>query len=190
MLQPDSAEDNDLVTWTLAGRRDAFAALVRRYQRPIFGVVYRLTGDRAVAQELAQETFLRAYQSLFSFDLARPFAPWLYRIATNLGLNWLKRKRVPTVSLDQESPAPRVQVPDATPGPEAQLLQAEFRARLWQELAALPPEFRAVIELRHGEQLSYQEIAERLNVPLSSVKVRLFRARQRLRKRLENEDDV
>jgi RNA polymerase sigma-70 factor (ECF subfamily) len=190
MMQPDDVEDCDLIARALAGQRDAFAALVHRYQRPVFSIAYRLTGDRAVAQDLAQEAFLRAYQSLSTFDLGRPFSPWLFRIATNLSLNWLKRKRLPTVPLDQVVPGQGVPVPDDSPGPETLVLQAEFQARLWREVTALPPEFRAVIELRHGQQLSYQEIADRLNIPLSSVKSRLFRARQQMRKRLEGENDI
>ena len=122
------------------------------------------------------------------------FHPWLYRIVTNLSLNWLKRKRLATISLDQAAPGlgndNPLQVPDTAPGPEALVLQAEFQARLWQEVAALSPEFRAVIELRHVQQLSYQEIADRLDIPLSSVKSRLFRARQQIRERLEGMDDI
>lgn len=194
MVQPDDVEDRDLIARTLAGQRDAFAALVHRHQQPVFSITCRLTGDREVARELAQETFLRAYRSLSTFDLERPFAPWLYRIATNLGLNWLKRRRLATVSLEQAAPGWENrferELADSSPGPEALILQAERQARLWQEIAALPPEFRAVIELRHVQGLSYEEIARVLSISLGSVKSRLFRARQRLRKRLRDEEGI
>lgn len=194
VVQPDDAQDHDLVSQTLAGGHDAFAALVQRYQRPVLSIAYRLTRDGAAAQELAQEAFLRAYQSLSRFDQTRPFAPWLYRIVTNLGINWLKRKRLPVIPLDQAASDPDesvgFQAPDTSPGPEEQLLLAEQQARVWRAIAALSPKFRTVVELRHVRQLSYQEIADELDIPLSTVKVRLFRARKRLREHLESEDDV
>ena len=101
MVHPGNVEDCELVVRTLAGRREAFAALVRRHQRAVFSIPWRLTGDREVAEELAQEAFLRAYQSLATFDVTHPLAPWLYHITTNLSLNWLKRKQLPTVPLEQ-----------------------------------------------------------------------------------------
>lgn len=181
----DETEDGKLVAKTLAGERDAFAVLVERYQRSVLGIAYRLSRDRVVAQDLAQEAFWRAFRSLCTFDQSRPFAPWLHRIVTNLGLNWLKRKRLPTVLLEASDQG--IQVTDASPGPEDVMLEAEFHAWLWEAVAALPPEFRSVIELRHARQLSYQAIADKLDIPLSSVKSRLFRARQQLRKSLESD---
>lgn len=189
MMRPGDVEDRDLVVRTLAGHREAFGELVHRHQQPVFSIACRVTEDREAARELAQEAFLRAYQALARFDLGRPFAPWLHRIVLNLSLNWVARSRVTTVSLGQEDDV-AFQMPDDAPSPEALLLQAERDARLWQEVAALPPDFRAVIELRHVAQLSYQEIADRLNIPLSSVKSRLFRARQRLREGLKTEDSI
>lgn len=165
MMRPGDVEDRDLVARTLAGHREAFGELVRRHQQPVFSIACRVTGDREAARELAQEAFLRAYQALARFDLGRPFAPWLYRIVLNLSLNWAARSRVPTAALDEEEDV-AAQMPDSAPSPEALLLKAERDARLWQEVPALPPDFRAVIEWRHVGQLSYQEIADRLNIPL------------------------
>lgn len=133
---------------------------------------------------MAQEAFVRAYQALDHFDSERPFAPWLYRIATNTALNWIKRRR-PEVALDEGAP-----LADTTPSPEAQAIAAETSARLRAAIAALPLNYRAAIELRHFQGLSYQEMSAALGAPLSDVKSWLFRARRRLRKILVDEGGV
>jgi RNA polymerase sigma-70 factor (ECF subfamily) len=182
-------DERALVRRSLGGEDDAFASLVRTHQSAVFNIAYRLAGDREVARELAQETFLRAYRALDTFDLNRSFAPWLYRIATNLSINWIKRARVPTIPLDapasnDKAGSERIQIPDSSSEPAAQFMQAEMQAQLRQEIVSLPPDYRAVIELRHYQELSYEEMAETLNLPLGTVKTRLYRARRLLRDRL------
>jgi RNA polymerase sigma-70 factor (ECF subfamily) len=176
-VRPDDLVDRNLVARSLAGDRRAFGAIVRRHQQVVFGIAYRASGDREVAAELAQEAFLRAHQALGSFDPERPFSPWLYRIATNLSLNWIARRRVETVALSEES-TPRA-AHRATP--EDRVLELERAAIVETAIESLPADFREVIRLRHGEELSYQEIADRLGIPTSSVKSRLFRGRNVLK---------
>ncbi|MFQ6057676.1 MAG: sigma-70 family RNA polymerase sigma factor [Anaerolineae bacterium] len=182
--------EGELIARTLEGDKGAFGALVQRYEGAIFNMAYRMTGQREAARDLAQETFLRAYRALGSFQQDKPFAPWLYRIAINLCLNWQKKRRLPQVSLDLPLATAEgevaLELPDETAAPEVVFARREFQARLRQEIAALPPDFRAVIELRHFEELSYQEMAQVLDVPLSTVKTRLFRARRMLRDRVED----
>jgi RNA polymerase sigma-70 factor (ECF subfamily) len=172
----------DLIARTLLGDTDAFAVLVSSYQAAVIRVAQRLVGEKQEAEDVAQETFIRAHKALPTFDRSRPLGPWLYRIATNLSFNRLKRRRS-TVALlgDDNEPLP---LPDAAPGPEGYLLRSEAQARLRREVTALPDHYRRVIELRHFSDLSYQEIAEELDVPVSDVKSWLFRARKRLRHRL------
>lgn len=182
-------EERALVARTLAGDDDAFAALVRIHQATVYNIAYRLVGQRETARDLAQETFLRAFKALDTFDPNRPFGPWLYRIATNLSINWVKRVRLPTVSLDAPHPAggddaEPLAIPDTSAEPAARFDQAEMQTQLRKAILSLPPDYRVVIELRHFQEMSYEEMAEVLNAPVGTVKTRLFRARRLLRERL------
>lgn len=182
-------EERALVARTLAGDDDAFAALVRIHQATVYNIAYRMVGQRETAQDLAQEAFLRAFKALDTFDLKRPFGPWLYRIATNLSINWVKRARLPTVSLDAPHPAvgndaEPLAIPDTSAEPAARFAQAEMQTQLRKAILSLPPDYRVVIELRHFQEMSYEEVAEALNAPIGTVKTRLFRARRLLRDRL------
>jgi RNA polymerase sigma-70 factor (ECF subfamily) len=175
----DEAAQQELVRRAKHGNTAAFGQLVTQYQQAVYNIAYRLTGNRQEAEDVAQEAFVKTYQALDRFDTQRPFAPWLYRIATNTALNWIKRRRLES-GLDEET------VPDGTtPNPEVQAITAETTERLRAAIAGLPPDYRAAIELRHFQGLSYREMSEALNVPLSDVKSWLFRARRRLRKALE-----
>jgi RNA polymerase sigma-70 factor (ECF subfamily) len=179
-----SLPDHQLVALTLNGRPDAYGELVRRHQTSVYNIAYRLAGDRQEALDLAQEAFVRAFTALASFDRQRPFGPWIGRIATNVTLNWLQRLQVLTVPLAREPLDERVeaqQLPDFSTEPERVYLAGELQAQLRQAIVALPPRYRAVIELRHFQECSYAEIAEVLHLPISDVKSDLFRARRLLR---------
>jgi RNA polymerase sigma-70 factor, ECF subfamily len=183
--------DGQLVAQTLAGRPDAYGELVRRHQTAVYNVAYRLVGERQDALDAAQEAFVRAYNALHTFDGARPFGPWIGRIVTNVALAAAGRRRLPTVPLarlfgDGEDGAERA-LPDPAAGPEGAFLAAERGAQLRAAILALPPHYRAVLELRHFQDRSYEEIADILGLPLSDVKSHLFRARRALRARLEAE---
>jgi RNA polymerase sigma-70 factor (ECF subfamily) len=182
--------DHQLITRVLSGQPDAYGELVRRYQAAVYNAAYRLVGDQQDALDLAQEAFVRAYSALGSFDMARPFAPWINRVAVNTALNWLQRRRVPTVPLARgPASAPEAntewQLADDSAEPERVYLAAEQQAQLRMAILALPPHYRAVVELRHFQDRSYEEIAETLGISLSDVKSHLFRARRLLRERLE-----
>jgi RNA polymerase sigma-70 factor (ECF subfamily) len=186
VAQPTDAQ---LVAQILAGDPSPYRLLVERHQQAVYNAAFRLLGNRDEATDIAQDTFLRAYQGLNSFDPARPLSPWLCRIAINLSLNRLKRQRS-TVSLDANASGARLELPDLSADPQRQLLHTERHERLHQAILALPPEQRVVIELRHFQEQSYAEIAARLDLSLANVKSRLFRARQQLRQLLENGEDL
>jgi RNA polymerase sigma-70 factor (ECF subfamily) len=186
MQAAEATPERQLIERTLAGDDSAFGQLVDQHQGAVFNIAYRMLGNREEAKDVAQEAFWRAYRGLSGFDLDRPLAPWLYRIVTNLSLNRLRRYPPPTVSIDAPPPgrtddAEPLPVPDPSAGPPEHLLQAEVQAQIRQALLALPPADRAVIELRHFQGLSYDEIAAAMGASLSSVKSRLFRARRKLR---------
>src|SRR5262245_30929131 len=181
----EALADRQLVAQALNGRPDAFGDLVRRYQGAVFNVAYRLVGERQEALDVAQDAFVRAFHALGTFDQERPFGPWMGRIATNVALAGLQRRRVRTVSIrrtlgasEEES---EVAPPDAGGGPEEEFLVAERGAELRGAILARAPQYRAVIELRHFQERSYEEIAATLGLPLSDVKSHLFRARRMLR---------
>ncbi len=175
--------DRQLVQRSLHGKMDAFGMLVQQHQGSVFNVCYRMLGERGLAEDLAQDTFIRAHQRLETFDIERPFGPWIRRIATNLCLNHLKRNRPITQPLDDEL---TTSTRTTSSNPEIAHLQLERSQTIRQALSELPPHYRAVIELRHYQDMDYQEIADTLKLPLNTAKSHLFRARKLLAKKLEN----
>jgi RNA polymerase sigma-70 factor (ECF subfamily) len=175
------ATDRELAERIQRGDQDAFAELVRLHQSAVFNVAYRFLGNVHDAEDAAQETFLRAWRFLDKFDKDRTLGPWLKRICVNVCLNRLETTR-PVQPLDPEGPQPS----DPSPGPEAQTSHRSTTDRIRLELTSLPPRYRAVIELRHFQELSYEEIADTLQRPLSDIKSDLFRARKLLADRLQD----
>ena len=170
----------------------AYGELVRRYQTAVFNTAYRLLGRQVEAEDATQEAFLRAYKALDRFDLARPFAPWIKRITTNLCLNWLESAKVKPQILAAElsrddRPVSMDDWAQTAPSPEQTLVREEQSIRLHQAILALPPRYRVAIELRHFQELSYEAMAEVVERPLSSVKSDLFRARKMLAEKMKEE---
>lgn len=180
------SDDQSLLQAAGGGDTAAFGQLVGRYQRAVFNVAYRLVGNRPDAEDLAQESFLRAFRAMDRFDLSRPVGPWLKRITTNVCLNWLEMKRLRPESQEADLDGDGLDQWDShSPSPEQHLLHNEQAGLIRLAILQLPPSYRAVIELRHFQELSYEEIAETLQRPLSSVKSDLFRARKLLAEKLE-----
>lgn len=173
--------DRDLAERIQRGEQDAFAELIQQHQQAVFNVAYRFLANVHDSEDAAQETFLRAWRFFDKFDADRALAPWLKRICVNVCLNRLETNR-PLLPLDDELPPPR----DPNPGPESVTDKRGLESRIRVELASLPPRYRAVIELRHFQELSYEEIAAALNRPLSNIKSDLFRARKLLADRLKD----
>ncbi|HKY83863.1 MAG TPA: sigma-70 family RNA polymerase sigma factor [Anaerolineales bacterium] len=170
----DEASDRQLVVRTRSGEANAFGDLVRRYQTSVYNVCYRLLGDPQEAEDLAQEAFLRAYRRLGSYDDQRPFGPWMRRVAANLCLNALQARKA-TLSFQEEFD----EVPgDVSESPEPSGERTEEVERVRRALLRLPAHYRAVIELRHYQEMSYDEIAGALGIGPGDVRTRLFRARR------------
>jgi RNA polymerase sigma-70 factor (ECF subfamily) len=180
------SSDRVLAELSRGGDPAAFGELVRRYQTSVYNVCYRLLDERRAAQDLAQEAFIRAYERLRTYDVERPFGPWMRRVAANLCLNQLARTSPPSVSLDDERDEPRA---PAGSDPAVAHEQSESAEDLRAAIARLPPKDRAIIELRHFQEMTYDEIAALLKMPLSDVKSHLFRARKRLAEDLRPETD-
>ncbi len=177
-------EELALIRRAKKGDGGAFSDLVRTYQKRIYRLVYRLCPDHDTADELAQETFVKAYCSLSTFREEFRFWSWLATIATNLALNHLKRQKR-QVSME-DYPIDQI-VADSNPraNPSRNLADKELRLRLEEEIEKLPPEFKSVFVLRVYEDLSYEQISKRLGIEIGTVMSRLFRARSRLKKALE-----
>ncbi len=137
--------------------------------------------ERGEAEDLAQETFIRAYDRLHTFDLEREFSPWIRRVAANLCLNHIELQK-PAATLDEERDA------DETQRPEKQAEVRERSEQIRKALASLPAHYRIVVELRHYQEMTYDEIAAEINIPLSDVKSHLFRARKLLAEKLHAPD--
>src|SRR5262245_60286933 len=178
------AEEADLVRAAQAGDSRAFSEIVRRYQRAVYRVAYGFTRIPADADDLAQETFVRAYQAIGRFRVGEPLYPWLARIASNLALSLLRRrKRRPETPLEPLVEAGRQWGVEEDPG--RVVMDREQKEHLNQALSELKPEHQAVLVLRGVEEMSYEEMAKTLNIPLGTVMSRLSRARAELKARLE-----
>ena len=166
------ADDARLVRETLAGNLKAFEQLVDRYQKQIYNVAYRITGNAADAEDVAQNAFLKAFERLHSFNPRFKFFSWLYRIAVNEALNSEKRQRYHD-TLDE-----------STLAGEAMEEHVDRDGIIQRCIQRLRPDHRSVLVLRHFEDLSYEEIAETLHLPVKTVRSRLFTARTVLRELL------
>jgi len=185
----DRQEDERLVTASLAGDEDAFAQLVRRYQRRLTAFLSQLVGDVELAKELTQEAFIRAWSALERYDPTYRFSTWLFRIGHNLGIDHLRRRRLKTVPIireDREGAEIEVVLVDQAKDPLGHLKNSELAGVLRQAIEGLRPEYRELVLLRHFGGLSYQEIADLEGMPLGTVKNKLFRAHSVLRKELQS----
>ena len=180
MGMPSANHEDILVSQAQQGNRRAFGELVSMHYPGVIQVVYHLCGDAHVAQDAAQETFLRAWQHLPAYRPQGTLRSWLYRIAVNAALDMLRREtKVDPQDIDA------LPLADREPGPEASFLASERAALVQAAVNALPPASRAVLVLREYQGLSYQEIAAALDIPLGTVMSRLNYARSQLRTRLE-----
>jgi RNA polymerase sigma-70 factor (ECF subfamily) len=182
--------DEALVRAALAGDRAAFEQLVRRHQRPLVNHLYRQIGHRDGSLDLAQEVFLKVYLSLESFDPRYRFTTWLYRIASNCAIDHLRKKKPVTCTLAADATDPveqssdRLQARGAQPTPHDVLRYRELLHRVELAISNLPPSFRQLLLLRHRQHCRYDEIARITELPIGTVKNRIFRAREILRRDL------
>jgi len=180
--------DDELVRRAQAGNSEAFEELVRRYERKVYNIAYRLLGNEQDASEALQDAFLRAYRFLSKFQFKSSFYTWLYRIATNVSLSKLRgRERVETVSLDQtvgDSGEVALEIPDYKYAPERLMQQRELRQALQDAVDELPEDYRSVVVLRDLEDLSNEEVSKVLKLSVAAVKSRLHRGRLVLREKL------
>lgn len=179
---PDVAPE--VVAAAQAGDERAFAQIVHHYQRAVFTIAWRMAGEASTAEDLAQEVFLRAWRKLGTFRLGAPLKPWLLRLASNVCINALKKRRPTAVSMLGNEDGDAREPASEAPGAPELAAKGEAAELLERAIAQLPDDYRLVVTLRHVEELSCEEIAAALGRPLGTIKVQLFRARERLRRML------
>jgi RNA polymerase sigma-70 factor (ECF subfamily) len=184
-------DDEQLVEAAVDGDREAFETLVRRHQRGLVSHLFRQTGKRDGALDLAQEVFLKVYLSLASFDPRYRFTTWLYRIASNCAIDHQRKKQPQTCSLHPDprldaGEGPARSIAGSDPTPHDMLRYHELQRRIEAAIGELPADYRQLILLRHRQHCRYDEIARITQLPIGTVKNRIFRAREMLRSSLHD----
>jgi len=188
-LELANLPDADVVVLAQQGREAAFRELVRRYERPVFSLIYRMVRDRETAEDLAQETFIKVLNHIDRYRPEFKLSSWLFKIANNVAIDHLRKRHVDTISMDgsphatsaAEVEATSFDVTVAQESPLDELESRELGTAIERAIAKLRPEYRSCIMLRHVEGRSYEEIAATLDLPLGTVKTYIHRARHQLR---------
>lgn len=184
--------DQDVIEQAREGRDSAFRELIRRYERPVFSVIYRMVRDRELSEDLAQDTFIKVLNALDSYNPSYKFSSWIFKIAHNTTVDHLRKKKPETLSLEG-SPHARTQEQaeatsftpvDTTEDPERYAQSQEIGSEIERAIEQLRPEYREAIVLWHVEGYPYDEIAEIMDLPLGTVKTYIHRGRKELRELL------
>ena len=187
LIQTDSA----LVRRALQGNQEACRQLVETYQRPVYSVVLRMVRDPSLAEDLTQDTFIKAFRHLDSYDARRKLSSWLFKIAHNTTLDHLRKRQLDTVSLEPEegeaADRQRSWVDEETESPNRRVERQDMAAAIEAAIAKLPPRYREIVVLRYQEGLAYQEIVEVMDLPMGTVKTHIHRARGKMAEILRRE---
>ena len=190
---PSSIEDDKLVAQALRGREDSYKKLVDKYDRPIYFHIRKMIKETEMVEDLVQEVFIKAFKNLKTYSNEYAFSTWLYRIATNHTIDYLRKKKLQTFSINDpiktKDGEMEVQLPDNTYATDTPVMKSERKAIVQDAIANLPEKYRKVIQMRHMDELTYDEIADELDLPLGTVKAHIFRARELLYKALIDKKD-
>ena len=185
-------EDKALVARARQGDEKAFRVLLHKYERPVFNICLRMMRNREEAQDLAQEAFAKVFAMLERYNPTFAFSNWLFKITSNLCIDSTRKRRLETYPMDSpiqsEQGEMERQYESPDDDPEKIAIKSERMVLLSAAIEELPPHYKVMIVLRHQQDLTYEEIATTLDVPLGTVKARIHRAREMLKNRLENED--
>lgn len=184
------AEDSELVRAALNGDDGAYKRLMGKYHDAIYNFVYRMIHDKQQVEDLTQEAFIKAFSSLASFNDEFAFSTWLYKIATNNSIDYIRKRKLQTYSIDKPIESAdsdyAFELPDEDAETDGELISDQRAKLLTAAINKLPEKYRKVIHLRHVEERSYEEIAEALKLPIGTVKAHIFRAREMLYKALKH----
>jgi len=193
-----TATDQEVVEQARDGRESAYRELIRRYQRPVFSLIYRMVRDRELAEDLSQETFVKVLNAIDRYRPEFKFSSWVFKIANNAAIDHLRRKELDTLSLDggpdattaERVEATALQIGDSSESPLDELEARELGSAIERAIGKLRPEYQTCIILRHVEGRPYDEIADILELPLGTVKTYIHRARAELRELLDPLRDI
>lgn len=183
-------EDYLMVKRAVEGDQSAYRALIKRYKIPVSQIVFKIIRDKREVEDLTQEVFIKAFQHLADFKYGNQFASWLFKIANNHCLDHLRKKKLQTYSIQelrfQGEDESEFEIPDSTYEPDLKMLREQKSKLIKDAINSLPEKYREVIILRHQEEMSYEEVARKVNLPVNTVKVHLYRARELLYKYLKD----
>ena len=181
--------DEQLIKQALTGDQRAYRELLNRHSQSIYHVIFKIVRNPDESADLVQETFMKAFGSLATYRFEYRFSTWLYKIAANNAIDFLRKKRIEALSLDKpiqtKDGEVGFEVPDWSQNPEENLYRRRREITIQDAISSLPAKYREVIVLRHQQDKSYEEIAEQLGLPVGTVKARIFRARELLKKKLK-----
>lgn len=182
--------DAELIARALQNDQKAYRQLTERHRSYLYHLIYKIVRDPETTNDLLQETFMRAFSSLASYRSEYKFSTWLYKIAANCSIDHLRKKRIKALSLDRELETAdgtvEIEVADFSYHPERDLVAKQQRMGINEAIESLPDKYREVIIYRHKDDKSYEEIADLLGIPVGTVKARIFRARELLKKKLKS----
>ena len=185
-------EDIQLIARARAGDERAFRSLLDKYERPVFSICMRMVRNRDEATDLAQESFIKVFTMLERYNPTYAFSSWLFKITSNLCIDYLRKRRIETYPMDDpidgEKGEIQRQYESGEPDPDTVFDRKEKMSRLNEAIEALPDHYRVMLILRHQENLSYEEIASTLEIPLGTVKARIHRAREMLKTNLKGKE--
>jgi RNA polymerase sigma factor (sigma-70 family) len=185
-----SRKDLVFVDAALAGDQRAYQQLVDKYQRALYYHILKLVRNRDVVDDLVQEAFLKAFDCLESYNRQYAFSTWIYRIATNHSIDYLRKKKLSTLSIDEPMQGKdgemQMELTDEMASTDREIIAKQRRKMVREAVEALPEKYRLVVRMRHMDEMSYEEIAEELGLPLGTVKAHIFRARELLNKHLKD----
>lgn len=183
-------EDHDHIRRAIRGDQKAFRKLQDKYYLAIYNLIYRMISEKEEVEDLTQEAFIKAFASLSTFSEEYAFSTWLYKIATNNCIDYIRRKKLQAFSINRpiatKDDEVTFELPDSTYEPDRDIISHQRKKLVEEAILSLPTKYREVIRLRHSEEKEYQEIAEILNLPLGTVKAHIFRARELLYKYLKD----
>ncbi|MEL6675434.1 MAG: sigma-70 family RNA polymerase sigma factor [Bacteroidota bacterium] len=190
-VSKNTKEDRELVAAAKRGDPKAFEKLLKKYHKSVYYMLLKMVKNGDDAEDLTQEAFAKAFNSIEKFDSKFAFSTWLFRIATNNCIDYIRKKRVQTVSLDapvegDDGSSMNFDVRDTNLDPNEFLLKEQRKRYLNMAIERLPEKYRVLVRLRYFDELSYEEVAKELNIPLGTVKAQLFRARELLNQELKN----
>jgi RNA polymerase sigma-70 factor (ECF subfamily) len=188
-----SLEDDKLVERAIQGDQQAYKEIMDKYQKPLYFHVLKMVRNHEQVEDLVQEAFMKAFKNLNTYNTNYAFSTWLYRITTNHTIDYLRKKKLKTTSMNEPVKTRdgeiEIQISDEQAKTDRKIIREQRKRIIHEAIDNLPEKYRIVIEMRHLQELSYQEIADQLDLPLGTVKAHIFRAREMLYKKLKDKKE-